>query len=125
MDFKKLLPIIGIIILIVIIATLDLQEIYTGGTVFHTFLGESIIDRELVKKYIIQVFSNTKMPYLSITPTFSVCQNHGYIRGEYEKCPKCGEEVECFSRVVGYYRSVGSWNISKQEEFKERKVFKL
>jgi ribonucleoside-triphosphate reductase len=103
----------------------DLQEIYTGGTVFHTFLGESVLDKNTIKNYINKVFFKTKMPYLSITPTFSVCPNHGYIRGGYETCPECGEPVECFSRIVGYYRKVSSWNISKQEEFKNRRLFKL
>lgn len=103
----------------------DLQKIYTGGVVFHTFLGESVMDKEVIKKYITRVFSNTRLPYLSITPTFSICPDHGYIRGEYRTCPECGSEVECFSRIVGYYRKITSWNISKQEEFKERKVFKL
>lgn len=103
----------------------DLQEIYSGGVVFHTFLGESELSGESIKNYIMKVFNKTKLPYLSITPTFSVCPNHGYIRGEHKTCPECDEVVECFSRVVGYYRSVSSWNISKQEEFKNRKVFKL
>lgn len=103
----------------------DLQEIYTGGTVFHTFLGESVMDKEVIKKYITRVFSKTRLPYLSITPTFSICPDHGYIRGEHKICSECGKPVECFSRIVGYYRSITSWNISKQEEFKKREVFKL
>lgn len=103
----------------------DLQRVYTGGTVFHTFLGEAELSGKSIKTFIKKVFKKTKLPYLSITPTFSICPDHGYFRGEIQKCPVCGGEMEIFSRVVGYYRKTSSWNISKQEEFKDRKVFKL
>lgn len=97
-----------------------LQPLYTGGTVFHTFLGQSIVDKESLKNFLIKSFNKTKLPYLSITPTFSICQQHGYIRGEHFTCPDCGENTEVYSRIVGYYRPVSNWNKGKQEEFKER-----
>jgi anaerobic ribonucleoside-triphosphate reductase len=103
----------------------DIQIIYSGGVTFHTYLGESVEDPEVIKTLITRIFTKTKLPFLSITPTFSICFNHGYIRGEYEKCPQCEERTEIFSRVVGYYRKIASWNISKQEEFKNRKTFKI
>jgi anaerobic ribonucleoside-triphosphate reductase len=103
----------------------DIQILYSGGVVFHTYLGESVEDPEAIKTLITKIFTKTKLPFLSITPTFSICSSHGYIRGEFEKCPQCGGITEIYSRVVGYYRKVASWNISKQEEFKNRKVFKI
>lgn len=101
----------------------DLQSLYTGGTVLHLYLGERVQDRETCKKLIRKVFETNKMPYISITPTFSICPTHGYISGEHFTCPTCGESSEVWTRVVGYFRSVGDFNKSKQEEFHDRKNY--
>ncbi|MGE4469732.1 MAG: ribonucleoside triphosphate reductase [Desulfovibrio sp.] len=100
-----------------------LQPLYTGGSVFHTFLGEAVTDLEALKNFIITAFSKTKLPYLSITPTFSVCKEHGYIHGEHFECPTCGREAEVYTRIVGYYRPVSRWNKGKQAEYTDRVVF--
>ncbi|RQD66539.1 MAG: ribonucleoside triphosphate reductase [Desulfonatronovibrio sp. MSAO_Bac4] len=102
-----------------------LQPLYTGGTVFHTFLGESVADCDSLKSFIIKAMSMTKLPYISITPTFSVCKEHGYIVGEHPACPDCGSETEVYTRVVGYYRPVNMWNKGKQAEYQDRVVFGL
>lgn len=101
----------------------DLQRTYTGGTVFHDFIGEEIKDPQLVKKLVKAIAENYAIPYFTLTPTFSICPNHGYLYGEQEECPVCGNETEIFSRVVGYYRPVRRWNDGKQEEFKYRVVY--
>ena len=101
----------------------DIQPLYTGGTMFHTFLGERMLDGEAAKRLVKKIAYNTRMPYFSITPTFSVCKKHGYINGEKFKCPTCGEDTEVYSRVVGYYRPVQNWNAGKVEEFKDRLEF--
>lgn len=101
----------------------QLQPLYTGGTVFHTFLGEAVPDLEALKNFIIKAMSKTRLPYISITPTFSVCKEHGYLNGEQSCCPVCGRETEVYTRVVGYYRPVKMWNRGKQEEYRERTVF--
>ncbi|MBU1042375.1 MAG: ribonucleoside triphosphate reductase [Proteobacteria bacterium] len=101
----------------------QLQPLYTGGTVFHTFLGESVADLASLREFIIKSFRNTKLPFLSITPTFSVCKGHGYIHGEHENCPTCGEETEVYTRIVGYYRPVSRWNKGKQAEYVDRRVY--
>lgn len=103
----------------------DLQRLYTGGTVFHTFIGEEIIDPNSIKEFITKAFSMTKMPYISITPTFSICNDHGYISGEHFDCPTCGKECEVYTRVVGYYRPVKRFNKGKKEEYKERETFNI
>jgi len=105
-----------------------LQTKYTGGTVFHTFLGENQLPVESVKQLIKTVTNNFKLPYITISPTFSICPNHGYIFGEHYTCPKCnveGKAQSCtvFSRIVGYLRPVDQWNEGKQEEFKSRALF--
>lgn len=97
-----------------------LQPMYTGGTVFHSFLGESAPDLESLQKFIVRALSETKIPYISITPTFSVCKDHGYLIGEQAICPTCGAETEVYTRVVGYYRPVKLWNKGKQAEYKDR-----
>ena len=102
-----------------------LQTMYTGGTVFHSFLGERIDDFEMCKLLVKRVTASVKMPYFTLTPTFSICHNHGYLRGEQTICPECGERCEVYSRVVGYFRPVQQWNEGKREEFKERKGFVL
>jgi len=96
----------------------DIQPLYTGGTIFHAFLPEAI-DRETCKK-LVRKIAETSLPYFSITPTFSVCRNHGYINSEAHNCPECGEETEVYSRIVGYLRPVGTWNDGKRQEFRER-----
>ena len=105
----------------------DIQPLYTGGTIFHTFLGEKLSSASAAKALVKKIAENTRLPYFSITPTFSVCPEHGYIKGEHFKCPKpsangktCGKEAEVFSRIVGYFRPVKNWNIGKQAEFKDR-----
>ena len=101
----------------------ELQSLYTGGTVLHLYLGEKIEDKEICKKLIQKIFNNNKMPYISITPTFSICPEHGYIAGEHFKCPKCEANCEVWSRVVGYLRMVQDYNESKREEYELRKKF--
>ncbi|MFH1151354.1 MAG: ribonucleoside triphosphate reductase, partial [Actinomycetota bacterium] len=96
----------------------DVQSLYTGGTIFHTFLPESI-DRETCRK-LVRKIAQTKIPYFSITPTFTICYNHGYLRGAHPKCPKCGSDTEVFSRIVGYLRPIKTWNDGKQQEWKDR-----
>jgi ribonucleoside-triphosphate reductase (formate) len=100
-----------------------LQPLYTGGTVFHTYLGEAVADTEALKSFIVKALTMTKIPYLSITPTFSVCKTHGYIKGEHFECPDCGEPSEVFTRIVGYYRPVSLWNKGKQAEYAERLAY--
>jgi ribonucleoside-triphosphate reductase len=101
----------------------ELQSSYTGGTVIHGFIGERIIDPEVVKSLILKICSNYKLPYFTITPTFSVCENDGYLVGEQRKCPKCQASTDVYSRVVGYLRPVSRWNDGKQVEFKLRTTY--
>ncbi|CFX06091.1 Ribonucleoside-triphosphate reductase, anaerobic [Syntrophomonas zehnderi OL-4] len=106
----------------------ELQTRYTGGTTFHIFLGESISSITSVKKLVFKVCEQFKLPYFTVTPTFSICPSHGYISGQHHSCPICeaeGKQTVCevYSRVVGYLRPIDQWNAGKQEEFKERSVF--
>lgn len=101
----------------------ELQSLYTGGTVQHLYIGERIEDIETCKNLIRTVFEKYKMPYISITPTFSVCHEHGYIAGEHFTCPECGREAEVWSRVVGYLRPVQNYNPGKREEYMMRQKF--
>ena len=101
----------------------ELQAKYTGGTVIHIFAGERIYDLDVMKNLVKKICTNYKLPYFTFTPTFSICKTHGYIAGEHFKCPKCNEESEVFSRVVGYIRPIKQWNDGKMEEFKTRKNF--
>lgn len=103
----------------------ELQTKYTGGTVMHLFVGERISDSSVVKALVKRICEQYKLPYFTITPTFSICPNHGYLSGEHHQCPECGAEAEVYSRVVGYLRPVKQWNNGKKEEFKMRKVFKM
>lgn len=103
----------------------ELQSLYTGGTVQHLYLGESIEDITVCKNIIKRVFENYKMPYISITPTFSICNTHGYIIGEHFDCPTCGAKTEVWSRVVGYLRPIANYNKGKKEEYYTRKKFVL
>lgn len=101
----------------------ELQTKYTGGTVFHGFLGENISDPDTCKALVKKIAYNYRLPYYTITPTFSICDNHGYISGEHFNCPQCGNECEVYSRVVGYYRPLQNWNEGKKKEFADRKEF--
>lgn len=101
----------------------EFQVRYTGGTVFHIFLGERVEEGEAVKNLIKKICYNYRLPYFTFTPTFSICSTHGYLAGEHEECPKCGEKCEVYSRVVGYLRPVVQWNRGKQEEFRLRRPF--
>ncbi len=101
----------------------ELQSLYTGGTVQHLYLGERISDINIAKNLIKKVFENSKMPYISLTPTFSVCPDHGYIAGEHFTCPSCGKPAEVWTRVVGYLRPVQCFNNGKREEYAERKKY--
>lgn len=103
----------------------EIQIKYTSGTVMHIFLGEQINDRDSVKNLIKKICENYRLPYFTLTPTFSVCPGHGYLSGEHSKCPKCGAVCEVYSRVVGYLRPVNQWNKGKKEEFKLRKTFEV
>ena len=112
-----------------IFETLDLQDAlqskYTGGTVLHLYLGEQIRDIEVAKSLLRKAFENYQLPYLSLTPTFSVCPDHGYITGEVFSCPDCGAATEVWSRVVGYLRPVQSFHMGKREEYRQRVKYTL
>jgi ribonucleoside-triphosphate reductase len=112
-----------------IFETLDLQDAlqcgYTGGTVLHLYIGERIYDAEVCKNLIRKIFMNYKLPYISITPTFSICNTHGYIAGEHFACPECGAETEVWSRVTGYLRPVQNYNRGKKQEYHDRRKFKI
>ncbi|CCU86013.1 MULTISPECIES: ribonucleoside triphosphate reductase [Mesotoga] len=103
----------------------ELQQKYTGGTVFHSFLGERISDWETTKQLVRKIAENYKIPYFTISPTYSICPDHGYIRGEHFTCPECGKPTEVYSRITGYYRPVQNWNTGKQEEFKTRETYRV
>jgi ribonucleoside-triphosphate reductase len=100
-----------------------LQTLYTGGTVFHVYLGESLEDGESCRNLVRKIAECSRLPYYTVTPTYSICPNHGYLPGNYPLCPSCNHETEVYSRVVGYFRPVRNWNEGKQEEFKQRKSF--
>ena len=103
----------------------ELQPLYTGGTSMHIFIGEEIKDVQTVKQLIKNIATSYKMPYFDLTPTFSICAEHGYLSGEVKECPTCGKDTEVYSRVVGFYRPVSNWNEGKQAEYKDRKLFKV
>ncbi len=103
----------------------ELQPKYTGGTVFHVFLGEAVADPNSVKGLLLKIMNKSKLPYVSITPTFSVCPEHGYLRGEQFICPYCNSYTEVYSRIVGYYRPISAWNRGKREEYKDRVTYKI
>ena len=100
-----------------------LQTLYTSGTVFHAFLGEKMPDWRSAMKLVRTVAENYELPYYTLSPTYSVCSEHGYIAGEVYKCPHCGKPTEVYSRITGYYRPVQNWNVGKAEEFRERKTY--
>ncbi|MDR1801693.1 MAG: ribonucleoside triphosphate reductase [Lachnospiraceae bacterium] len=101
----------------------ELQTLYTSGTVFHAFLGEKLPDWESAAALVRTIAKNYKLPYYTMSPTYSICKNHGYLTGEQYSCPKCGEHTEVYSRITGYYRPVQNWNDGKAQEFKDRKVY--
>ncbi len=103
----------------------ELHTLYTSGTVFHAFLGEKLPDWKSCADLVRKIASNYRLPYYSISPTYSVCKNHGYIAGEAFTCPECGEEAEVYSRITGYYRPVKNWNDGKAQEYKDRKVYDI
>jgi len=105
----------------------ELQCKYSGGTVQHLFLGERLNDTASVKALVRKVFENFRLPYITLTPTFSICPTHGYISGEHFTCPKCTIQQPCevYTRVVGYLRPVNQFNLGKQQEYKDRKEFKI
>ena len=103
----------------------ELQTLYTSGTVFHAFLGEKLPDWQATAKLVKTIAENYKLPYYTISPTYSICNEHGYLNGECYSCPECGNETEVYSRITGYYRPVQNWNVGKSQEFKERVVYDM
>ncbi len=103
----------------------ELQTLYTSGTVFHAFLGEKLPDWQSAAAIVRKIAENYRLPYYSLSPTYSVCKEHGYIAGEHFTCPKCGAEAEVYSRITGYYRPVKNWNDGKSQEYKERKTYDI
>ena len=103
----------------------DLQTLYTSGTVFHAFLGQKLENWQVTANLVRKIAENYKLPYYTISPTYSVCTTHGYIAGEQHTCPECGKPTEVYSRITGYYRPVANWNDGKSQEFKERKEYDL
>lgn len=103
----------------------ELQTLYTSGTVFHAFLGEKLPDWKAAATLIRKIAENYKLPYYTLSPTYSICKTHGYLIGEHPVCPVCGEPAEVWSRITGYYRPVQNWNEGKTQEYKERKVYDI
>ena len=103
----------------------DLQTLYTSGTVFHAYMGEKLPDWKSAANLVRKIAENYKLPYYSLSPTYSVCKAHGYIAGEKFTCPFCGEKTEVYSRITGYYRPVQAWNDGKAEEYKNRKLYNI
>ncbi len=101
----------------------DLQTLYTSGTVFHAFLGEKLPNWQAASRLVRTIAENYKLPYYTLSPTYSICRDHGYITGEQFSCPHCGNKTEVYSRITGYYRPVQNWNEGKVQEYKERKVY--
>ena len=99
------------------------QTLYTSGTVFHAFLGQRLPNWESCMKLVRKIAENYKLPYYTMSPTYSICEDHGYLAGEVWKCPICGKETEVYSRITGYYRPVKNWNAGKSQEFKDRKTY--
>jgi ribonucleoside-triphosphate reductase len=101
----------------------ELQTLYTSGTVFHAFLGEKLPDWKAAAQLVHTIAEHYKLPYYTLSPTYSICHNHGYLAGEVCTCPKCGEKTEIYSRITGYYRPVQNWNEGKVQEYKNRKEY--
>ncbi len=102
-----------------------LQTLYTSGTVFHAFLGEKLPDWKAAANLVKKIAENYKLPYYTLSPTYSICKNHGYISGESFTCPECGEKTEVYSRITGYYRPIQNWNDGKSQEYSDRKVYDI
>ncbi|MGI6535436.1 MAG: anaerobic ribonucleoside-triphosphate reductase [Eggerthellaceae bacterium] len=103
-----------------------MQTLYTSGTVFHAFLGEKLPELEGQRRRLVRkIAENYKLPYYTMSPTYSVCPNHGYLAGEVWECPECGSETEVYSRITGYYRPVKHWNDGKVQEYKDRREYQL
>ena len=103
----------------------DLQTLYTSGTVFHAFLGEKLPDWKAAANLVRKIAENYKLPYYTMSPTYSVCRDHGYLTGEQYKCPICGQKTEVYSRITGYYRPIQNWNDGKVQEFKDRLEYNI
>ena len=103
----------------------DLQTLYTSGTVFHAFLGEKLPDWKAAASLVRKIAENYKLPYYTMSPTYSVCRDHGYLTGEQFTCPICGRKTEVYSRITGYYRPVQNWNDGKAQEYRDRKVYNI
>lgn len=103
----------------------ELQTLYTSGTVFHTFLGQKLESWQATMNLVRKIAENYKLPYYTISPTYSVCANHGYLSGEQPTCPHCGAKTEVYSRITGYYRPVANWNDGKSQEYKDRKTYDI
>ena len=103
----------------------ELQTLYTSGTVFHAFLGEKLPDWKAAATLVRKIAENYKLPYYTLSPTYSVCRNHGYLAGEHYECPECGEKAEVYSRITGYYRPVQNWNDGKSQEYKDRVTYNI
>ncbi len=112
-----------------IFTALDMQDelhtLYTSGTVFHAFLGQKLPDWKAAANLVRKIAENYKLPYYTMSPTYSVCADHGYIAGEVYKCPTCGKTTEVYSRITGYYRPVQNWNDGKRKEFEDRKEYNI
>ncbi len=112
-----------------IFAALDIQDnlqtLYTSGTVFHAFLGEKLPTWESAAALVRKIAENYRLPYYTLSPTYSICKNHGYLEGEHFTCPHCGTPSEVYSRITGYYRPVQNWNVGKSQEYKERKEYNM
>ena len=103
----------------------ELQTLYTSGTVFHAFLGEKLPDWKAAADLVRKIAENYRLPYYTMSPTYSICKDHGYLTGEQYTCPHCGGTTEVYSRITGYYRPVQNWNDGKAQEYKERKVYDI
>ena len=112
-----------------IFAALDIQDnlqtLYTSGTVFHAFLGEKLPSWESAAALVRKIAENYRLPYYTLSPTYSICKDHGYLEGEHFTCPHCGQPSEVYSRITGYYRPVQNWNVGKSQEYKERKEYDM
>ncbi len=103
----------------------EIQTLYTSGTVFHAYLGEKLPDWKAAANLVRKIAENYRLPYYTLSPTYSICREHGYIKGEVYKCPDCGGQTEVYSRITGYYRPVQNWNDGKAQEFKDRKEYEI
>lgn len=103
----------------------SIQILYNSGTVFHTYLGERLYDWESAAKLVKAICTNYRLPYITLSPTYSICTDHGYLVGEHPTCPHCGKKTEVYSRITGYYRAIQNWNDGKTQEFEDRKEYKI